>query len=55
MTTSRWGHGVGLEVHEHPSLGQTGHGELMAGDVIAIEPGLGSATSVGSASRICCW
>jgi Xaa-Pro aminopeptidase len=34
------GHGVGLEVHEDPSLGQTGHGELVAGDVIAIEPGL---------------
>ena len=34
------GHGVGLEVHEAPSLGQTGHGELVAGDVIAIEPGL---------------
>lgn len=34
------GHGVGLQVHEDPSLGQTGHGELVAGDVIAIEPGL---------------
>jgi Xaa-Pro aminopeptidase len=34
------GHGVGLEVHEDPTLGQTGHGELVAGDVIAIEPGL---------------
>ncbi len=34
------GHGVGLEVHEDPSLGQTGHGELVAGDVIAIEPGI---------------
>jgi len=34
------GHGVGLDVHEEPSLGQTGHGELVAGDVIAIEPGL---------------
>jgi Xaa-Pro aminopeptidase len=34
------GHGVGLEVHEDPSLGQTGYGELVAGDVIAIEPGL---------------
>jgi Xaa-Pro aminopeptidase len=34
------GHGVGLEVHEEPSLGQTGHGELVAGDVIAVEPGL---------------
>jgi Xaa-Pro aminopeptidase len=34
------GHGVGLQVHEDPGLGQTGHGELVAGDVIAIEPGL---------------
>jgi len=34
------GHGVGLQVHEEPGLGQTGHGELVAGDVIAIEPGL---------------
>ncbi len=34
------GHGVGLELHEDPSLGQSGHGELVAGDVIAIEPGL---------------
>jgi Xaa-Pro aminopeptidase len=34
------GHGVGLAVHEDPSLGQTGHDELVAGDVIAMEPGL---------------
>ena len=34
------GHGIGLAVHEDPALGQTGHGELVAGDVIAIEPGL---------------
>ena len=33
------GHGVGLEVHEAPSLGLIG-GELVAGDVITIEPGL---------------
>lgn len=32
------GHGVGLEVHEPPSLNQT-PGELVEGDVIAIEPG----------------
>jgi Xaa-Pro aminopeptidase len=32
------GHGVGLEVHEAPSLGRTGE-PLVAGDVIAIEPG----------------
>jgi Xaa-Pro aminopeptidase len=34
------GHGVGLEVHEDPALGMTGHGELVAGDVVAVEPGL---------------
>jgi Xaa-Pro aminopeptidase len=33
------GHGVGLEVHEEPTLGR-GPGELVAGDVIAVEPGL---------------
>jgi Xaa-Pro aminopeptidase len=33
------GHGVGLEVHEEPALGR-GPGELVAGDVIAVEPGL---------------
>jgi Xaa-Pro aminopeptidase len=33
------GHGVGLEVHEDPALGR-GPGELVAGDVIAVEPGL---------------
>jgi Xaa-Pro aminopeptidase len=34
------GHGVGLMVHEDPALGQTGHDALVAGDVLAIEPGL---------------
>lgn len=34
------GHGVGLEVHEDPSLGQSGRTPLVVGDVIAIEPGL---------------
>jgi len=34
------GHGVGLAVHEAPALGQAGHRELVAGDVIAVEPGL---------------
>jgi Xaa-Pro aminopeptidase len=32
------GHGVGLEVHEEPGLGRSGT-ELVAGDVLAIEPG----------------
>ncbi len=34
------GHGVGLEVHEAPALGRTGRAPLIAGDVVAIEPGI---------------
>ena len=33
------GHGVGLDVHEDPSLDLSG-GELVAGDVVAVEPGV---------------
>ena len=33
------GHGVGLEVHEGPSMGLSASGELVAGDIVTIEPG----------------
>ena len=34
------GHGVGLDIHEAPGLGPAGRDVLVAGDVLAIEPGL---------------
>ncbi len=34
------GHGVGLEVHERPGVGRIESEVLVAGDVIALEPGL---------------
>jgi Xaa-Pro aminopeptidase len=34
------GHGVGLEVHEAPGLGFSGREPFLAGDVVAVEPGL---------------
>jgi Xaa-Pro aminopeptidase len=34
------GHGVGLEVHELPILGRLAGQELVAGDVVTLEPGL---------------
>jgi Xaa-Pro aminopeptidase len=37
------GHGVGLEVHEAPGLGLAGREPLVAGDVLALEPGLWDA------------
>jgi Xaa-Pro aminopeptidase len=34
------GHGVGLEPHEAPNIGRSQTDELVAGDVLALEPGL---------------
>jgi len=34
------GHGVGLNVHEEPTLARNGRLPLVAGDVLAVEPGL---------------
>jgi Xaa-Pro aminopeptidase len=41
------GHGVGLEVHEAPALGLAGTDPLVAGDVVAIEPGIEGVDGIG--------
>jgi Xaa-Pro aminopeptidase len=34
------GHGIGLETHEFPGVGPKAQGQLEAGMVVTIEPGL---------------
>jgi Xaa-Pro aminopeptidase len=41
------GHGVGLEVHEEPTLGLSGAAPLVEGDVLAVEPGLEGLAGIG--------
>ena len=41
------GHGVGLEVHEPPNLGLSGDEPLVAGDVVAVEPGIEGLEGIG--------
>jgi Xaa-Pro aminopeptidase len=41
------GHGVGLEVHEEPRVAKTADGELAAGMVVTVEPGVYVAGAFG--------
>jgi Xaa-Pro aminopeptidase len=41
------GHGVGLDVHEPPYLGLSGEDRLVAGDVLALEPGIENLPGIG--------
>ncbi|HEY3189925.1 MAG TPA: M24 family metallopeptidase, partial [Solirubrobacteraceae bacterium] len=34
------GHGVGLDLHEAPTIGRSGNKPLVVGDVVTIEPGI---------------
>jgi Xaa-Pro aminopeptidase len=41
------GHGVGLDLHEEPSLGLSGRSPLVPGDVIAVVPGIEGLPGIG--------
>ena len=41
------GHGVGMEVHEGPTLSPLGEGELRPGNVVTVEPGVYLPDAVG--------
>lgn len=38
--THRIGHGLGLDIHEAPSMDKNNHDELIQGNVVTIEPGI---------------
>lgn len=38
--THRLGHGLGLEMHEHPYLNAANHDSLQVGNVLTVEPGI---------------
>ncbi|HJE18832.1 MAG TPA: aminopeptidase P family protein [Aliicoccus persicus] len=38
--THRIGHGLGLDIHEAPSMDQNNQGKLVSGNVVTIEPGI---------------